>query len=52
MENENLIKAFSTIERMLGKIEGVAFVVEDKYATPLLDAVEVIDTVLEELKDG
>ena len=37
----------STIHRMLGKIEGVAFVLEDKYANPLLDAVEVIDSVLE-----
>lgn len=37
----------STIQRMLGKIEGVAFVVEDKIATPLLDAIEVIDCVLE-----
>lgn len=36
----------STIHRMLGKIEGVAFVVEDKIATPLLDAIEVIDCVL------
>lgn len=36
----------STIHRMLGKIEGVAFVVDDKIATPLLDAIEVIDCVL------
>ena len=36
----------STIHRMLGKIEGVAFIVEDKIATPLLDAIEVIDCVL------
>ena len=37
----------STIERMLGKIEGVAFVVDDKIAAPLLDAIEVIDAVLD-----
>ena len=37
----------STIHRMLGKIEGVAFVVDDKIATPLLDALEVIDCILE-----
>lgn len=36
----------STIHRMLGKIEGVAFGVDDKIATPLLDAVEVIDCIL------
>ena len=36
----------STIERMLGKIEGVAFALEDKFATPLLDALEVIDVIL------
>ena len=41
----------STLERMLGKIEGVAFVLEDRYASPLLDAVEVIDAVLQEVKD-
>lgn len=37
----------STIQRMLGKIEGVAFIVDDKIATPLLDAIEVIDCVLD-----
>lgn len=37
----------STINRMLGKIEGVAFGVEDKIATPLLDAVEVIDFIID-----
>lgn len=41
------IKDLSTIQRMLGKIEGLAFAVEDKIATPLLDAVEVIDCILE-----
>ena len=48
------IKDISTIHRMLGKIEGVAFVVDDKIATPLLDAIEVIDCVLnrEEGKDN
>lgn len=42
----------STIERMLGKIEGVAFVLEDRYASPIIDAIEVIDAVLQEIKDG
>lgn len=41
----------STIQRMLGKIEGVAFIVDDKIATPLLDAIEVIDCVLDR-EDG
>ena len=41
------IKDKSTIQRMLGKIEGVAFIVDDKIATPLLDAIEVIDAVLD-----
>lgn len=35
-----------TIERMLGKIEGVAFAVDEKIASPLLDAVEAIDAIL------
>ncbi len=44
-------KDIETIQIMLGKIEGVAFVVDDKIATPLLDAIEVIDCVLTE-KEG
>jgi hypothetical protein len=52
MENEKLLSHLSTIERMLGKIEGVAFVLEDKYATPLFDAVDAIDCELEEIRDG
>lgn len=39
-----------TIQRMLGKIEGVAFVVDDKIASPLLDAVEVIDCIIDREK--
>ena len=52
MANEKLVSKISTIERMLGKIEGVAFVLEDKYAMPILDALKVIDSVVEEIKDG
>lgn len=52
MANEKLLSNLSTIERMLGKIEGVAFVLEDRYALPLLGAVEVIDAVLKEIQDG
>lgn len=40
------LKDKETIQRMLGKIEGVAFCVDDKIATPLLDAIEVIDCIL------
>ena len=46
------LKDKETIQRMLGKIEGVAFVVDEKIATPLLDAIEVIDCVLEREKGG
>lgn len=46
------LKDKETIQRMLGKIEGVAFVVDEKIATPLLDAVEVIDCVIDREKDG
>lgn len=42
----------STIQRMLGKIEGVAFTLDDKFATPLLDAIEVIDCILDKEKGG
>lgn len=49
---EKLQSHISTIWRMLGKIEGVAFALDDKYATPLLDAVEVIDCELEEIANG
>lgn len=51
-DREKLINALSTIDRALGKIEGVAFVLEDKYCTPLLDAVELIDIAIKEIKDG
>lgn len=41
-----------TLQRMLGKIEGVAFgLLDDKIATPLLDALEVIDFILNK-EDG
>ena len=41
------IKDKSTIQRMLGKIEGVAFAADDKIAVPLFDAIEIIDAVLD-----
>ena len=41
-----------TIQRMLGKLEGVAFCVDEKFAAPILDALEVIDSILEKEKGG
>ena len=52
MANEKLINSISAIERALGKIEGVAFVLEDKYANPLLDAIEVLESAIKEITDG
>lgn len=46
------LKDKETMQRMLGKIEGVAFVLEDKFASPLLDAIEVIDCILDREKGG
>ena len=44
---ELTLKDKYTIQRMLGKIEGVAFTVEDNFAAPLFDAIEVIDSILD-----
>lgn len=52
MANEKLISSISAIERAVGKIEGIAFVLEDKYASPLFDAVELIDSAVKEITDG
>lgn len=41
-----------TIQRMLGKIEGVAFTLDDKFAIPLLDAVEIIGFIFDKEKGG
>ena len=46
------LKDKETIQRMLGKIEGVAFVVEERIASPLLDAIEVIDCILDREEKG
>lgn len=46
------LKDKEAIQRMLGKIEGVAFVLADKFATPILDAIEVIDCILDKEKGG
>lgn len=41
-----------TLQRMIGKIEGVAFTLDDKHATPILDALEVIDVILAKEEGG
>ena len=40
-------KDISTLQRMIGKIEGVAMVLENGFATPLFDAIEVMDSILD-----
>ena len=52
MANEKLLSKISTIERCLGKLEGVAFCLEDKYASVIFDVLKVMDAVLEEIKYG
>lgn len=52
MANEKLISAISTIERALGMIEGVSYVLCDSQASAVMDAVEMIDGALEVFKDG
>ena len=52
MANEKMLKAISAIERALGKIEGVAFVLDDRYSNPLLDAIEVLEGAVKEITDG
>ena len=34
------------IHRMLGQIEGVAFMIDDRAAEPILNALEIIDDIL------
>lgn len=40
-------KDISTIQRMLGKIESVACVIESRFGTPLFDALEVLDSIFD-----
>lgn len=44
------LKDKSTIERLLGVIEGIAFALDDKYAQPICDAIANIDEILD--KEG
>lgn len=41
-----------TIQRMLGKIEGVAEALNDLYAKPIKDAVKTIDRIIDREKVG
>ena len=52
MTSEKLISSISSIERALGKIEGVAFVLDDKHSSPLFDAIEMIEVAVKEITDG
>lgn len=45
------LEDYETLQRMIGKIEGVAFAAEPRVTTPILDAIEVIDGVLERARD-
>lgn len=49
MTEEKILKAFSTIQRALGIIEGVACGVPKDAGTSLIDAVEMIDGALREI---
>ena len=51
MSSEKMLSSISTIERALGKIEGVAFTLDDKYASPLLDAIEMLEIAVKEITD-
>ena len=44
------LKDKSTVERLLGIIEGIAFALDDKYARPICDAIANIDEILD--KEG
>lgn len=45
-------KDIETIQRALGKIEGVAFAVDSKIAVPLVSATETIDKILKKEEGG
>ena len=46
------LKDKETIQRMLGTIEGIAFVVENKYSEPLFNAVQIIDEIISKETGG
>ena len=49
---ELTLKDYETIQRMLGKIEGVTFTLAYKEANPILDALEVLDGILDRAREG
>jgi hypothetical protein len=46
------IKDKEAIQRMLGRIEGIAFLLDHDYGDAILDALEVIDSILDKEKGG
>lgn len=50
MMNENMVAIISDINRALGMIEGVSYGAEDSVSQCLVDAVQIIDNAMEELK--
>ena len=44
------LKDKSTVERLLGVIEGIAFAMDDRLAQPICDAIANIDEILD--KEG
>ncbi|MBO5953301.1 MAG: hypothetical protein J6Q53_04175 [Oscillospiraceae bacterium] len=53
MANEKLISQISTIQRALGIIEGVTFLLETVQANEIIRAIDMIDEVAKELlEDG
>ena len=52
MANEKLLSIISTLERAAGMVEGVSYGLTDAHASALVDAVEMIDCAIKEIKDG
>ena len=46
------LQALSTIERALGMIEGISYGVDEQISTGLIDAVEMIDLAIKEIKEN
>lgn len=51
MASKKMISAFSTIERALGIIEGISYTLDSNAATALVDAVQMVDEAVKELKE-
>ena len=46
------LKDKETIQRMLGRIEGVSWLTEDKLANAIMDAIDVIDSIIDREEGG